>query len=167
METEARFTLEGFNIVLYGKFISDSPILFLLFFIWSVNCLRDFFCHFVVSKLHGLSFWIIEHASEMSHNVSINLFLRPCSIAIYGKFYLYCFYHLRLFRSVNYLLLFGSVKIHKHCLYWNGVSTDINGKMIFNYLLLFKSILLVSKLCESSHQLQQFFSDMLRNWGKV
>ena len=30
-ETEARFIFEGFNIVLYGKFISDSPILFLLF----------------------------------------------------------------------------------------------------------------------------------------
>ena len=30
-ETETRFMLEGFNIVLYGKFISDSVILFLLF----------------------------------------------------------------------------------------------------------------------------------------
>ena len=30
-ETEARFIFEGFNIVLYGKFISDSPILFLFF----------------------------------------------------------------------------------------------------------------------------------------
>ena len=28
-ETEARFIFEGFNFVLYGKFISDSPILFL------------------------------------------------------------------------------------------------------------------------------------------
>ena len=46
-ETEARFIFEGFNIVLYGKFISDSQILFLIFFIWSVNCLRDFFSHFV------------------------------------------------------------------------------------------------------------------------
>ena len=27
-ETEARFIFEGFNIVLYGKFISDSSILF-------------------------------------------------------------------------------------------------------------------------------------------
>ena len=31
-ETEARFIFEGFNIVLYGKFISDSPILFLFCF---------------------------------------------------------------------------------------------------------------------------------------
>ena len=28
-ETEVRFIFEGFNIVLYGKFVSDSPILFL------------------------------------------------------------------------------------------------------------------------------------------
>ena len=45
-ETEARFIFEDFNIVLCWKFISDSPMLF-LFFIWSVNCLRDFFSHFV------------------------------------------------------------------------------------------------------------------------
>ena len=31
METEARFIFEGFNIVLYGKFISNHPILFFLF----------------------------------------------------------------------------------------------------------------------------------------
>ena len=30
-ETEARCIFEGFNIALYGKFISDTPILFLLF----------------------------------------------------------------------------------------------------------------------------------------
>ena len=52
--------------------------------------------------------------------------------------------------SVNYVLHFGSVKMHKHCLYWNVFSTDINGKIIFNCLLLFKPFLLVSKLCESS-----------------
>ena len=67
----------------------------------------------------------MEHTSEMSRNVSINLYLRPCSIAIYGKFYLYCLYHLRLFSglqivtilSVYYVSQFRSVKIHKHCLY--------------------------------------------------
>ena len=31
-ETEARFAFEGFNVVLYGKFISDSLILFLFFY---------------------------------------------------------------------------------------------------------------------------------------
>ena len=46
-ETKARFIFEGFNIVHYRKFISVSLILFLILFIWSVNCLRDFFSHFV------------------------------------------------------------------------------------------------------------------------
>ena len=36
--------IAGSNIVLYGKLIFDCPI---IFFIWSVNCLRDFFSLFV------------------------------------------------------------------------------------------------------------------------
>ena len=32
-ETEARFIFEDFNIVLYGKFVSNSPIRFLLFYL--------------------------------------------------------------------------------------------------------------------------------------
>ena len=32
-DTEARFIFEGFNIVLYGKFISDSLTLFLFFYL--------------------------------------------------------------------------------------------------------------------------------------
>ena len=99
-ETEARFIFEGFNIVLYGKFISDSLILFSLFLsgLWIVQ--ETFSATLSVSKLYELSLWIIEHTSEMSRNVSINLYLRPCSIAIYGKFYLYCLYHLRLFSGL-------------------------------------------------------------------
>ena len=62
--------------------------------------------------------------------------------------------------SVNYVLHFGSVKIHKHCLYWNVFSTDIDGKITFNCLLLFKPFLLVSKLCESSQYIPKFFSHM-------
>ena len=46
-ETETKSIFEGFNVALYRKFISDPPILFLLFYIWSVNCSRDFFSHFV------------------------------------------------------------------------------------------------------------------------
>ena len=55
-ETEARFIFEDFNIGLYGKFISSSPILFLLFYLvcklfkWlfqplcqSVNCTNRVF----------------------------------------------------------------------------------------------------------------------------
>ena len=133
--------------------------------------LRYFFCFFYlvckllkglfaatlsVSELDELSLWIIEHTSEISSNVSINLYLRPCSIAVYGKFYLCCLYHLRLFSgllmvkicSVNYILYFWRDKIHKHCLYWSVFSTDIKGKIIFSYLLLFKPFLVVSKLNE-------------------
>ena len=94
----------------------------------------------------------------MPSNGRINIFLRPCSIVIYGKLYLFCLYHLRLFSDlhivkiwyVNYALHFGSVKINKHCLYWIAFSTDINRKIIFNSLLLFKLFLVVSKLYESS-----------------
>ena len=120
-----------------------------------------------------LNLWIMKHISKMSRNVSINLYLRPCSIAIYGKFYLYCLHYLRLFWSVNcetlsvyYVLHFGSVKIHKHCLYWNVFSTDIIGKIILNCLLLFKPFLLVNYVSWVS-KFHNFFSDMLRNWGKV
>ena len=82
----------------------------------------------------------------MSRSLSTNLYLRPGSIAIYGKFYLCCLYHLRLFSSlwivqiwsINYALRFGSVKINKNCLYWSVFSTNINRKIIFNCLLLFK-----------------------------
>ena len=93
----------------------------------------------------------------MSKSLSINLYLRPCSTAIYGKFYLCCLYHCRLFSgleigeiwSINYALHFGCVKIHKHCLYWIVFSTDINRYIIFNSFLLFSLLLLVSKLYES------------------
>ena len=37
-ETEARFIFEGFNIVLYGKFIYDSRILFLFFYLVCKLC---------------------------------------------------------------------------------------------------------------------------------
>ena len=129
--TEARFIFESFIFALYGKVISNSPILFLLFYIWSVNCSSGFFRAILsVSKLYELSLWIIEHISEISSNVRNNLYLRPCNIAIYGKFYLYCLFTIStmfvLFsglqivkiQSINYALYFGSVKIHK-CLYWS------------------------------------------------
>ena len=49
--------------------------------------------------------------------------------------------------SINYELHFGSVKLHKHCLYCNAFSTDINITIIFNWFLLFKLFLLVSNWC--------------------
>ena len=55
----------------------------------------------------------------MSRSLSINIYLRPFSIAIYGKFDWYCLYLSRPFSglqivqiwSVNYALQFPSVKI--------------------------------------------------------
>ena len=59
--------------------------------------------------------------------------------------------------SENYYALhLGSVKIYKHCVYWN-----VFRKIIFNCLLLFKLFLLVSKLFEPNQQISQVFSDML------
>ena len=58
-----------------------------------------------------MSLWIIEHISETSSNISINLYLRPGSIAIYGKFYLFYF---TFFWSVNCENL-----VHKLCItFW-------------------------------------------------
>ena len=115
---------------------------FLHFFIWSVNYSRDFSVTLSVSKLYELSLWIMELISEISSNISINLYLTPCSIAIYGKFYLYCLYHFRLFLACKNL-------VHELCI---------------TFLLLFKLFLLASKLYDSS---QNFFSDMLKIWTKV
>ena len=75
-ETEARFIFEGFDIAL------------------SVTL--------SVSKLYELSLWIIEHILEMSSNVNINLYFRPCSNAIYEKFFLYCLYNFKIFWSGSY-----------------------------------------------------------------
>ena len=81
-ETEGRFIFEGFNIVLYGKF-------------------KELFQP-LCQSVNWLSLWIKYHTLDMSSTVSINLHLRPCTISIYGNFYLYCLYHLRLFFwSVN------------------------------------------------------------------
>ena len=52
--------------------------------------------------------------------------------------------------SINYVLHFGGVEIHKYCLYWSVFSTDINGNIIFNCLLLFEPFLLFSELYKSS-----------------
>ena len=59
--------------------------------------------------------------------------------------------------SVNYVLHFGRANIHKHCLYWSVFSTDINGKIIFNCLLLFKPFLLVKTIWVESVNSTIFF----------
>ena len=76
--------------------------------------------------------------------------MNVCGIAILGKIYLGCLYHSRLFSglqivkiwSISYALHFERVKIHKHCLYWSVFSNDINRKISFNCLLLYKLLLL-------------------------
>ena len=101
----------------------------------------------------------------MSRSLSINFYLRPCSIVIYGKFHLY---HLNLFRNfsglsivqiwyMNYGFHFGSVKIHKHFLYWSVFSTHIQRKIFFNSLLIFKLFLLVSNWVESVNSTNVFW----------
>ena len=87
----------------------------------------------------------------MSSDISINSYLRPCSIAIFGKFCLYClpisdFSDLQIVKIwyMNYALHFGSAKIDKNSLYWSLFRTDINRKVIFDCLLLFKLFWLVS-----------------------
>ena len=50
---------------------------------------------------------------------------------------------------INYSLHFGSVKIHKNCLYWTVFSTDIYRKIFFNCLLCFFSYICWSVNCMS------------------
>ena len=42
--------------------------------------------------------------------------------------------------SKNYLLHFGSVKIHKHCLYWKVFNTDIYRKKRFQQFAAFVAV---------------------------
>ena len=118
----------------------------------------------LVNKFDELSLWIIDHISEMSSNVCINLYLKHRSIAIYGNLYSHCLCHFRLF--------FWSVNcknfVYKLCItFWKRqdtqklfilqcISTDINRKINFNCLLLFKLLLLFSKLYEL-RKLHNFF----------
>ena len=68
--------------------------------------------------------------------------MRPCSIVIYRKFYLCCFYHFRLFSGFlnctnlvyNLCITFWKSKINKPCLYCSIFTTDINRKIILNCL---------------------------------
>ena len=70
-----RFIFEGFNIVLYGKFIFNSAIPFSLFFVWSVNCFENFPCATRMSKLLQVclityvQFVIVEHCWPFPRNL--------------------------------------------------------------------------------------------------
>ena len=94
--------LSDFSIVIYGKFNSNFAVLILAFFHLICKLLKSLFSPFLlVSKLYKLSLWVIELILEMSRNVSVNLYLRPFSIAIYGKFCLCFLYYSDFFWSVN------------------------------------------------------------------
>ena len=45
----------------------------------------------------------------MSRSLTINLYLRPCSLAIYGNFYLYCLYIFRLFSSLQIVQIWSKI----------------------------------------------------------
>ena len=106
----------------------------------------------------------------MSRSFSIDLCLKPCSIAIYGKFYLYRLWYFRPFSglqiwSIKNALHFGSVKIHKIvCIRVYLVLTYT--EKLFSTVCYFLSYFWRS-VNESSQQTPQIFSGMLRNWGKV
>ena len=92
--------LKAFSIVIYGQFNSIFAVYFLSFFIWSVNCLCHFFSSFLLmNKFYESSPQTKEHISEMSRNVSINLYLRPFCTAIYRRFYL-CFTRFQIFSGL-------------------------------------------------------------------
>ena len=61
----------------------------------------------------------MQHILKMARNLTINFYLRPYNIAIYRRFYLYSSYLFRFFQMwyINYVLYFGSVKMHKKNFY--------------------------------------------------
>ena len=101
-ETEARCIFKGFWYCHLWKVQYQFSNIFLALFHLVCQLLKSLFSPFLfVSKLYELSVWIIEHILEMSRNISINLYLRPFSIAIYGKFYSCFLYYFRLFLVCN------------------------------------------------------------------
>ena len=100
-ETEARFLFQGLKYCTLWKVDLQYSYTFFAFLSGLQIVQGTFLAFFSVSKLYELRLWIIEHILEMSSDVSINLYLRPCTIAIFGKFYLYCLYQFRLFWSIN------------------------------------------------------------------
>ena len=164
-ETEARFYLRVLSIVLYEKFLSNFMIPFFVFPSGLLIDQGNFSADLSASKLCESVNWMncMNHITYL-RNVSINLYLRPCSIAIYVKLYLYCLSHFRLFfwfvncKNLFYNLCIAFWKCQDtHCLYWSVFSTEINRKIIFNCLLLLKQVLLVSRLCELSQGVPEFF----------
>ena len=136
-EPQAIFLYEGFKYYPLWKVHFQLSCTFLFFFIQSVNCSKNFFSHFV--SLYELSLWIIKisrgcpEAKVLIYiwDLAVLLFWGfICTVCTISDFFLVC----KLHKSVNYTSHFGSVKVHRRCLYWNVFSTDINRKFIFNFL---------------------------------
>ena len=147
-EPQAIFLYEGFKYYPLWKVHFQLSCTFLFFFIQSVNCSKNFFSHFV--SLYELSLWIIKisrgcpEAKVLIYiwDLAVLLFWGfICTVCTISDFFLVC----KLHKSVNYTSHFGSLKVHRRCLYWNVFSTDINRKFIFNCFLLFKLFLQVGK----------------------
>ena len=95
----------------------------------------------------------------MSGSLSINLNLRPCNIVTSRLLFVLFVPFQTFFWFVNctnlaceICIIFWQCQDHRHCLYQNVFSIDINREILFNCLLLFKLLWLVSKLCELSQQ---------------
>ena len=94
-ETEARFMFEDFKCYHSWKVQFHLSSLFSAFFIWSVNCSSHLFSLFLL--ISKLILWVESLVPKMFRSLSINLYLRPFSISVYGKFDSYSLYLFRLF----------------------------------------------------------------------
>ena len=91
-EADKRFIFEGLKYCPLWKVHLQHSVTFIAFYIWSVNCSRDFSVAWLVSNLFELSLSVMSHISEIFTSLNINSYLRPCNIATYGKFHWYCLY---------------------------------------------------------------------------
>ena len=91
----------------------------------------------------------------MSRSWSTNLFSRPGSVAIYGKFYLCCLYHFRLFSGlwiiqiwcINYALRFLEVLRYTNIVYIGVYLVLTNIEILFSTVSYFLSYFCWSVSC--------------------
>ena len=84
-ESEERLIFESFSIVFMESSISTFQYIFSNFHLVCKLFQSLFYPFLLVSKLFKSSIWIMYHTLEMTRYLNINLYLRPFSIAIYGK----------------------------------------------------------------------------------
>ena len=83
-DTEARFIFEGFITAVYGKFISDSPIIFFTFFYLVCKLFKGLFQP--LCQLVNCMIWVFE-----SNNIP-GIFTESCicSVCTISDFFLVC-----------------------------------------------------------------------------